>query len=160
MKNYHKEIIKLAYASISIRSDNIDISFWQNYFGINADRAFGKGDTIVFPNGKTGGINHKQGYWVYSTRHRLHDDQLDSHINFLITKFGLPRSDLPDLLARMNTAMRCLCFWNNYSSDRVAQISPHLQDILAKSGIALEIDEYPGTNNGHPWPDVADEVIP
>eukprot|EP01037_Dinobryon_pediforme_P009569 gene9569-9645_t len=113
-----------------------------------------QGDRRIFPNGKIGDVNTRVGVWSFSAKLLVNSDQLDPYVTFLIAKFGLPRSDLPDLLARMNTTMRCLCFWSNYSGDRIAKVSPHLQDILAKSGIVLEIDEYPGTNNGQPWPDI------
>ena len=151
---------KIAYASFCIYSSSINIEFWNNYFGLCPDLAYRKDEARLMRNGKIARVPSRIGAWLYSAKSHVDSDQLDPYIMFLITKFGLPRSDLPDLLARMNTNMRCFCFWDNYSGDRVAQVSPHLQDMLAKSGIALEIDEYPGTNNGHPWPDVADEVIP
>ena len=157
----NKNIHKLAFASINIYSDELNPVFWTHYFGFTPDMSFKKGESFVNHKGNliVGNIN-RPGAWIYSAKPHVDSDYLDPYIMFLISKFGLPRSDLPDLLVRMNTNMRCFCFWDNYSGDRVAQISPYLQDILAKSGIALEIDEYPGTNNGQPWPDVADDVIP
>ena len=159
MNNLSKQH-KIAHAGMNIYSDTLDIEFWTHYFGVQPDRAFRKGETRIMPNGKIARVPSRIGAWLYSAKSHVDSDHLDPYIIFLITKFGLPRSDLPDLLARMNTTMRCFCFWDNWSGDRVATVSPHLQDILAKSGIALEIDEYPGTNNGQPWPDVADDVIP
>lgn len=69
-------------------------------------------------------------------------DDLTPHIEYLVSKLLLPRPDLPKLLELREETMRCFCYWDNYSGDRIPVIDPRLEAIVKKSGGYIEIDEY------------------
>jgi hypothetical protein len=133
----------LAFATCSITGDEVAPDFWTKYFSVEPEICVQKGKPFRTPSGRMSTQPGRTGVWGSSTKHALHEDDLSSHLRYLISRLGLPRTDLPKLLQEAGVRMRFLCFWSNYSGDRTPIIEPDLRDIIESSGATIEIDEYP-----------------
>ncbi len=133
----------LAYATCVISGDGVEPHLWTKYFSIDPDINVEKGKPFRTPSGRLSSQPGRTGVWGYSSKRAIRDPVLDPHIRYLISCLGLPRSDLPHLLDRAGAKLRFLCFWPNYSGDRIEMIDPSLREIIELSGGAVEVDEYP-----------------
>jgi hypothetical protein len=133
---------RLAHASVSVYGDQIDPDFWTGYFGCSPDKTRIKGVKFTTPTGRPSKFGASIGIWAISSREAVLSDQLTPHIDYLVSKLLLPRADLPKLLELRGETMRCFCYWDNYSGDRIPVIDPRLEAVIKESGGYIEIDEY------------------
>jgi hypothetical protein len=133
---------RLAHASMSIYGDDLDPEFWTSYFGCVSDRSLIKGVEKLTHKGIPSGFVARTGMWSVSSKDAVSSDDLTPHIEYLVSKLLLPRPDLGQLLEQRGETMRCFCYWDNYSGDRIPVIDPRLEAVIKESGGYIEIDEY------------------
>ena len=132
----------LAYASCYMYSDSLDPPFWTRYFGVEPDSAFMKGQRFKTPSGRMSRMPGRTGVWRYSSRDRLHADDIDPHISFLISSLALPRPELPALLRSKDVRMVISCFWYHELGElHQAVVGADLRRIIEISGGVIDIDE-------------------
>jgi hypothetical protein len=147
MTSHHKTGGKraehLAYATVTISGEDLDPDAWTAYFGVEPEISVVKGRPFRTPSGRMSTYPGRTGVWGCSSKSTVTADSLDPHIKYLVGLLGLPRSDLPCLLAHSHAKMRLFCFWSNYAGDRVPVIDTALKSVIESSGATIEIDEYP-----------------
>lgn len=134
---------RLAYASCSIYGDRLDHCAWSNYFQTNPDFSAVKGMPFITPSGRLSTGVGRTGVWGCSTEKIIRADELDPHLQNLVTRLRLPRLDLPEMLRRNEAWMRVFCYWLNDTGARIPTIDPQLREVIESSGGFIEVDEYP-----------------
>lgn len=132
-----------AYATFLISGDAVLPDFWTKYFGIEPDVAITKGQPFVTPSGRISAVPGRTGVWGVSSKVAVHNDGLNAHLWYLISLLGLPREDLPVALRTAGSTMRFFCYWENYSGNRIPEISTEINEMVTAQGGVIEIDEYP-----------------
>jgi hypothetical protein len=132
-----------AHATFTLSGDAVSPDFWTGYFGINPNISVIKGQPFITPSGCLSSVPGRTGVWGIHSKSAVHEDSLSPHLRYLISRLGLPRDDFLDLLRETGAMMRFLCYWDNYSGNRVPDIPNDIRDLVSSFGGAIEIDEYP-----------------
>ncbi len=133
---------RMAYVSATISGESLTTDYWTNYFGVTPKFHVNKGEKFTTPSGKKSDEIGISNIWGYSTKGIIKDDSLIEHLNYMITILKLPRSDLDYLLKSNNCIFRFVCFWANFTQDRVPVISSEIEKTIKNSGGIILIDEY------------------
>lgn len=133
----------LVYANCTIYADRLDHRAWSNYFRTDPDFSVVKGMPFRTPSGRMSTGVGRTGVWGCSTEDSVQTDELDPHLQHLVTRLRLPRLDLPEMLRRNEAWMRAFCYWFNATGNRIPAIDPRIRQAIESSGIIIEIDEYP-----------------
>src|ERR1035438_2248125 len=86
--------LPVAHVTCSISGDRVDPGLWTRYFVGEADMSVEKGKAFKTPAGRMSSQPGRTGVWGCSSRTAVQSEMLDPHILYLISRLGLPRSDL------------------------------------------------------------------
>ncbi|MEA3084459.1 MAG: hypothetical protein QOC89_2156 [Paraburkholderia sp.] len=116
--------------------------FWTDYFQVFPDTTIVKGRPFMLPSGKASKALGKTGVWGVSSELAIESNLLAPHFRYLVSRLGLPREGLREIVQQAGATVRFSCFWFAPSGHRTPDVPDDIRQMMDSLGGTIEIDEY------------------
>lgn len=134
----------VAYASFSIRGDQVRPEFWSSYFDIEPDIFVEKGKPFKTPSGRMSRGAGRTSVWGYSSAKKVGTTDLNEHIIYLIDNLGLNRTGLAQMVDNQGGTMRFFCYWDKNILKHNPIIADEVRKQVSQIGAVIDLDIWDG----------------
>jgi hypothetical protein len=124
------------YASLILRSKELDPQEITGQIGVNPSSSFKKGDL------RREGKVWPHGFWELNSSEYVKSDDISVHIEWIMDKIYPSETKLISILDKLGIEGEISCFWVPDGNHAVVNLNRDLLSKIASLGVNLEFDLY------------------